>query len=63
MYVVKADSTSDKMANKGLERLSDHNARVLGVVLNQVDIKREAKYAESYAGYYDSYGYMADPKS
>jgi capsular exopolysaccharide synthesis family protein len=63
VYVVKADSTSDKMANKGLERLSDHNARVLGVVLNQVDIKREAKYAESYAGYYDSYGYMADPKS
>ena len=63
VYVVKADSTSDKMANKGLERLSDHNARVLGVVLNQVDIKREAKYADSYAGYYDSYGYMADPKS
>jgi capsular exopolysaccharide synthesis family protein len=63
VYVVKADSTSDKMANKGLERLSDHNARVLGVILNQVDIKREAKYAESYAGYYDSYGYMVDPKS
>lgn len=60
VYIVKADSTSDKLANKGLERLNDHNARVLGVVLNQVDVKREAKYAEGYAGYYDSYGYVGD---
>ena len=57
VYVVKADDTRDKLAVGGLERLRGSNARILGVVLNQVDVEREAKYGGSYAGYYDTYGY------
>ena len=57
VYVVKADDTRDKLAVSGLERLRGSNARIMGVVLNQVDVEREAKYGGSYAGYYDTYGY------
>lgn len=59
VYVVKADATKDKLAQDGLSKLDNNNARVLGVVLNQVNIDREAKYADSYAGYYDVYGYSS----
>ncbi|TNC83654.1 MAG: hypothetical protein CSH37_13400 [Thalassolituus sp.] len=59
VYVVKADATKDKLAQDGLGKLDNNNARVLGVVLNQVNIDREAKYADSYAGYYDVYGYSS----
>ena len=57
VYIVKADDTRDKLAAGGIERLRGSNARILGVVLNQVDVEREAKYGGSYAGYYDNYGY------
>jgi len=57
VYVVKADATKDKHIVSGLTRLDENNARVMGVVLNQVDVAREARYSESYGGYYDSYGY------
>jgi capsular exopolysaccharide synthesis family protein len=59
VYVVKADATRDKLAQDGLSKLDDNNARVMGVVLNQVNVDREAKYADSYAGYYDVYGYSS----
>jgi capsular exopolysaccharide synthesis family protein len=59
VYVVKADATKDKLAQDGLSKLDNNNARVLGVVLNQVNIDREAKYADSYSGYYDVYGYSS----
>ena len=59
VYVVKADATKDKLAQDGLAKLDNNNARVLGVVLNQVNVDREAKYADSYAGYYDVYGYSS----
>jgi capsular exopolysaccharide synthesis family protein len=61
VYVVKADATKDKLAQDGLSKLDNNNARVLGVVLNQVNIDREAKYADSYAGYYNVYGYSSKP--
>ncbi|MEC7546111.1 MAG: polysaccharide biosynthesis tyrosine autokinase [Pseudomonadota bacterium] len=57
VYVVKADATRDKLAVAGLDRLRGSNARIMGVVLNQVDVEKEAKYGGSYAGYYDTYGY------
>ena len=57
VYVVKADDTRDKLAIGGLDRLRGSNARIMGVVLNQVDVEKEAKYGGSYAGYYDTYGY------
>ena len=59
VYVVKADSTKDKMAQNGLARLDDNNARILGVALNQVNIDRELKYAGAYSGLYDTYGYSS----
>lgn len=57
VYVVKADDTRDKLVIGGLDRLRGSNARIMGVVLNQVDVEKEAKYGGSYAGYYDTYGY------
>jgi capsular exopolysaccharide synthesis family protein len=57
VYVVKADSTRDKFIKSGLSRLDDANARILGVVLNQVDVEKEARYGGTYGGYYDNYNY------
>ena len=57
VYVIKADATRDKLIKTGLSRLDDANARVLGVVLNQVDVEKEARYGGTYGGYYDNYDY------
>ncbi|MEH6447374.1 MAG: polysaccharide biosynthesis tyrosine autokinase [Oleispira sp.] len=59
VYVIKADSTKDKLIKTGLGRLEDSNARILGVVLNQVDIEKEARYGGNYGGYYDAYEYSS----
>jgi capsular exopolysaccharide synthesis family protein len=56
VYVVKADSTSDKMINNGLSRFIEVGHRIDGVVLNQVDLKK-AKRTGEYSGFYDQYGY------
>ena len=56
-YVVKADSTKDSVIKSGIDRLEDSNSRVLGVILNQVDVNRESKYGNYQYGYYDTYGY------
>jgi Mrp family chromosome partitioning ATPase len=59
VYVVKAHSTSINTVKHGLGRLKYANANVVGVVLNQVDTRKQSYYGgnEYYAGYYDSYGY------
>lgn len=57
IYVIKADATKDKLIKSGLARLDDSNARILGVVLNQLDTEKETRYGGSYGGYYDTYGY------
>ena len=57
VFVVKADDTRDKLVIGGLDRLRGSYASIMGVVLNQVDVEKEAKYGGSYAGYYDTYGY------
>jgi succinoglycan biosynthesis transport protein ExoP len=59
VYVVKSDSTSEKIINSGLSRFMQIGHRVDGVVLNQVDLKKAKKSGE-YAGYYDQYGYQSD---
>jgi succinoglycan biosynthesis transport protein ExoP len=56
VYVVRADSTSDKIINNGLSRFLQIGHRVDGVVLNQVDLKK-AKKTGDYYGFYDQYGY------
>lgn len=68
VYIVKADSTKDKLIKGSLQKLDDSNARVLGVVLNQLNVEKESKYGYGYgyyAGYYDAYGYTSseDPDS
>jgi succinoglycan biosynthesis transport protein ExoP len=57
VYIIKADATRDKLIKTGLSRLDDANARILGVVLNQVDVEKEARYGGTYGGYYDNYDY------
>ncbi|WP_299200256.1 polysaccharide biosynthesis tyrosine autokinase [uncultured Amphritea sp.] len=59
IYVVKADATNHQQAKAGLKRLKEVNAPLIGVVLNQVDIKKASKYySDDYQGYYDTYGYV-----
>lgn len=56
IYVVKSESTSVRQAHKGIAHLSQGGASIMGVVLNQVDVKKARKHDE-YSGYYDHYGY------
>ncbi|QJR80198.1 polysaccharide biosynthesis tyrosine autokinase [Alteromonas pelagimontana] len=58
IYVVRADSTSEKMIKNGLGRFLQVGHRVDGVVLNQVDL-RKSDVSERYGGFYDQYGYNA----
>lgn len=60
VYVVKADATPDRVIKNCLKRLREVDAPMIGVVLNQVDIKKSARHGyEDYEGYYDHYGYSA----
>ena len=63
VYVVKAGSTSINSIKSGLSRLRYANANVIGIVLNQVDTKKQAYYGgnDYYGGYYDTYGYSSKP--
>ncbi|MDT0595959.1 GumC family protein [Glaciecola petra] len=58
VYVVKSDSTSDKVIKNGLSRFVQIGHRIDGIVLNQVDLKKAKKSGE-YAGFYDQYGYTS----
>ena len=60
VYVIKADATKDKLVQSGLTRLDESNARILGVILNQVDVEKEARYGNHYSGYYDAYAYGSE---
>lgn len=57
IYVIKADSTSEQIVKTGVQRLQQYNAPIAGVVINQVDTEKAAKYGYEYGGYYDYYGY------
>lgn len=65
VYVVKADSTRDKLVKSSISRLVDSNARVLGVLLNQLDVEKAAVgYGYGYySGYYEAYGYTSDKEA
>jgi len=63
VYVVKADITPERVIKNCLKRLREVNAPIIGVVLNQVDIKKSVRYGhDGYEGYYDHYGYSATDK-
>jgi len=57
LYVVKADSTRQKMINNGIGRLLQVGARLDGVVLNQVDTTSKTSYYGDYYGYSGDYAY------
>lgn len=59
IYVVRADSTSEKMILNGLGRFLQVGHRVDGVVLNQVDLGK-SDVSERYGGFYDQYNYKSD---
>lgn len=61
IYVIKAASTSARLAEKGLDRLAQENAPLRGVVLNQVDIKKSLQNGGRFDGFYDYYDYSALP--
>ncbi|MEG3754080.1 polysaccharide biosynthesis tyrosine autokinase [Psychromonas arctica] len=50
IYIVQSDSTKQSAVKKGISRLTDVNAKIDGVVLNRVDIKKADK--DDYEGYY-----------
>lgn len=59
IYVVKSDSTSKPLVEKGLKRLKSANGNILGVVLNQVDTDDKHYQQYSYeSGYYQ---YQQEP--
>ncbi|WP_107853128.1 GumC family protein [Oceanimonas marisflavi] len=60
IYVVKSESTSVPQVETGVGKLLQLNAPIKGVVLNQLDVKKAAKYGYSYGGYYDHYGYSSN---
>lgn len=63
IYVIRAESTSIPLVQKGVGQLLQNNAPVTGVVLNQVDVSKTKRYGHSYANYYDNYGNQSQPQT
>lgn len=61
LLVLKAARTPREMARKAVRALSDVNAKLLGAVLNDVDLENP-KYGEVYYAYYRYGYYYADKK-
>jgi capsular exopolysaccharide synthesis family protein len=55
VFVVKADATPKHLARRSIQALQSVNAKLLGVVLNQLDFSKVRPYYGSYEG--GSYGY------
>lgn len=55
IYIIKADSTPYQLAQDGIKRLQQVNAPILGVVLNQLDVKKSTKYYGKYGYYHKGY--------
>lgn len=58
IYVVKSDDTRIGVAQDGIGRLVRANAKIAGVVLNQVDTKKISQ--ADYHGYYNEHAYGED---
>lgn len=57
ILVVEGDRTTRDVAIDGVAQLTSVGGRVLGAILNRVDVKRNAYYLSRYAtGYYGGYG-------
>ena len=56
VFVTKSDATSIRQINQALDLLRRVGARITGVVVNQLDTRKAAKYSDyGYGGYYESY--------
>ena len=56
VYVVSSDAVSHQYAQKGMEQLRKTNCRILGAVLNKVDMNDNRYYGKYYGKYYGNYG-------
>ncbi|MEO8358707.1 MAG: polysaccharide biosynthesis tyrosine autokinase [Vicinamibacteria bacterium] len=58
VLVIEGDRTTRAVAADGVAQLSSVGGRMLGAILNRVDVKKNAYYLSRYAtGYYGGYGY------
>lgn len=54
VLVIESEAVSYKIAQKSLEQLERSGCKILGAVLNKVDVKKD-KYYSSYYGHYGGY--------
>ena len=52
IYVIKADATPAKVVVGSIKKMQNHNAPLMGVVLNQVDYSHYKFHGDSYDNYY-----------
>ena len=59
VYAVKSQDTSMELVKRGIERLRQVDAPIVGVLITQVDMDKIMSYGGDYyyQGYYDYYGY------
>ena len=56
IVVVKADATPTRQVAQALKMLALEDAPIVGIVVNQLDVRKAAKYSDyGYGGYYGSY--------
>lgn len=55
ILVVRGGKTSGEAVRRAAEQIDAVKGRILGVLLNRVDMRRDRYYAD-YHGYYDAYG-------
>ncbi|MDQ6991472.1 MAG: polysaccharide biosynthesis tyrosine autokinase [Mariprofundaceae bacterium] len=57
VYVIEANRTHENIVKNDIKRLIEHNAPIVGVILNKFDIKQSSTY--EHGAYYDQYGYSS----
>ncbi|MCD7708658.1 MAG: CpsD/CapB family tyrosine-protein kinase [Clostridiales bacterium] len=62
VFVIQSESISYHLAQRAKEQLEKTGCKILGVVLNKVDVKRDKYYGHYYYKYYGSYGYGGKAK-
>ena len=55
VFVVKADSTPHQLARRSLQALHSVDAKLFGVILNQLDFEKAQRYYGAYTGAYYTY--------
>lgn len=64
IYAIKSHHTSMNLVRRGVQRLRQVGAHILGTVVTQVDVDKISSYGGDYyyQGYYDYYGYNNNGK-